>query len=28
LAGEPLADVDEHVGSFVPLTDLDVHQRS
>ena len=28
LGGETLADVDEHVGSFVPLTDLDVHQRS
>jgi hypothetical protein len=28
LAGETLGDVDDHVGSFVPLTDLDVHQRS
>jgi hypothetical protein len=28
LAGETLGDVDEHVGSFVPLTNLDVHQRT
>jgi hypothetical protein len=27
LAGETLGDVDEHVGSFVPLTNLDVHRR-
>ena len=26
LAGETLGDADEHVGSFVPLTNLDVHR--
>ena len=28
LAGETLGDADEHVGSFVPLTNLDVHRPS
>jgi len=27
LAGETLGDADEHVGSFVPLTDLDIRQH-
>ena len=27
-AGETLGDADEHVGSFVPLTNLDVHRPS
>jgi hypothetical protein len=26
LAGETLGDADDHVGSFVPLTNLDVRQ--
>lgn len=26
-AGETLGDADEHVGTFVPLTNLDVHQN-
>ena len=27
LAGETLGDADEHVGSFVPLTNLDVRSQ-